>query len=201
MIESDQRERAEPEAVAPRGPTSDVGWLDVEDEVRQLTERLRTAYTVSDYQDIGLRCRTILITLGRLGFDPMRHAREGERPPKGDNAKERLARIVAVELTEADEVKLGALVATACANTWSAACELVHDRSAGRSKATIVAGSTLFVVRAIRQIQPEAVPNSAGYREDWGAEERLEPQEEAESLLRIDRAIEAQNDASDTGEL
>src|SRR6266511_4366853 len=59
----------------------ETGWIPVDDQVRQLNQRYLSAQTPEDFRAVGLLCRDILLSLGRVVFDPDRHVKLGDPCP------------------------------------------------------------------------------------------------------------------------
>jgi hypothetical protein len=133
----------------------ETGWVQVDEQTRQLRERFAVAATPEDFRDIGLRCRDILRSLGRQTYDPSHHCPEGESPKKVGDAKGRLLDVVAIELAGEANQRMRRFLRNLVEDTWNLAAHEVHDDSASLTRATIVANATLGLVSAIRMLLPD----------------------------------------------
>ena len=77
---------AEASQVADPGASGNVTWTALDARVDGVVAELRRAVTLDDLQDVGRRCREILIDVGKLISDPALLAR-GQEAPQAGNAK------------------------------------------------------------------------------------------------------------------
>ncbi len=107
-----------------------------------LKDELATASTVDDFQDVGRRCREILIDLAELVFDESMVVRGAVMPARND-AKSRLDLFFATRLPgpSNEEIRRFAKAAVGLANA------VVHDADATDVHAFAVAQATLTLVR------------------------------------------------------
>lgn len=136
------------EAVSPHEGT---GWQNVDDEIKELKRRFRTATTTQDYRDVGNRCVAVLEALSRTVYDPAKHLREGETEPPVDKTKQRIGRYVENSFAGSDNASIRG-VATKVAEL---AHEVKHSQTPTRREAGIAADSVILLANILRRVDQE----------------------------------------------
>jgi hypothetical protein len=101
------------------------GWGNVDERLRGLHEKLRAATTPDDWQDVGRRCREIMIEAANVVFTP-RLVPPGSQVPGTNDAKARLDAYFATRMPNFDD-DMRAFVTGA----WRLANALTHHPSMG----------------------------------------------------------------------
>ncbi len=126
-------------------PASAPGWGSVEARLSGLHTKLADASTKDDWQDIGRRCREIVIEAANVVFTPRLVPAGGEVPGTND-AKARLDAYFEARLPElADELR--AFVA----GSWRLANALTHHPRMGRLEAVSSAQAVILLVRVLQE--------------------------------------------------
>lgn len=135
----------------PISPRTAVGWPLVDEEVRELRRRFRTASTPQDYRDVGTHCVGVLEALGRTVYDPAKHLREGETPPSPDKTKQRLGRYIEDALPGGPNEELRGLGS----KTIEVAHQVKHRSTATRREAGIAADAVILLANMLRRLDQE----------------------------------------------
>ncbi len=90
------------EAVSPRGRT---GWTKVDAEVAELRRHFQTATTPQDYRNVGNDCVIVIEAISAAAYDAARHLRPDASEPPVAKTKDRLDRVVEVELAGPGECR------------------------------------------------------------------------------------------------
>lgn len=136
------------EPVSPRGTT---GWPKVDDEIRELRRRFRSAQTPQDYRAVGTHCVGVLEALSRTVYDPERHLREGESPPPPDKTKLRIGRYVEDMAQGSSNEHLRGFLLKAV----ELAHEVKHRETPTRRDAGIAADSVVVLANILRRLAQE----------------------------------------------
>ncbi|MBA3877787.1 MAG: hypothetical protein C0498_12850 [Anaerolinea sp.] len=128
-------------------PAPAPGWGSVEVRLSNMHSRLADASTKDDWQDIGRRCREIVIEAANVVFTP-RLVSAGNRPPGKNDAKARLDAYFEGRLPElADDMR--AFVA----GTWRLANAMTHHPRMGRLEAVCAVQGTILLVRVLQELE------------------------------------------------
>jgi hypothetical protein len=122
-----------------------TSWGRLDEQVAQLGPRLAAASTPEDFKAIGHLCREVFLTLGRVLFDESRHLRMDEDSLQRDNAKDRIDRVIATELSGGEKERLRKMVRA----TWDYVQEVIHAAKSER-EAQAAALSTQHVVATLK---------------------------------------------------
>jgi hypothetical protein len=145
-------EEAMLEALAePVSPRTAVGWPLVDEEVRELRRRFRTASTPQDYRDVGTHCVGVLEALGRTVYDAAKHLREGETVPPPDKTKQRLGRYIEDSLPGGSNEELRGLAT----KTIELAHQVKHRPTPTRREAGIAADAVILLSNMLRRLDQE----------------------------------------------
>lgn len=147
-LEDAQFRRVLAEPVSPHHKT---GWPYVDEEIRELQRRFRSAATPQDYRDVGNRAVAVLEALSRTVYDPTKHRRDGETEPAVDKTKIRIGRYVEDSLGGADneEVRGVAIKVAALAH------KVKHRPTPTRRDAGIAADSVILLANILRRVDQE----------------------------------------------
>jgi hypothetical protein len=91
-------------------PRRSTGWPGVDEEISKLRRHFESARTQQDYSNVGNDCVAVIAASSRVAYDHVRHGRPGENEPPSGNTKDRLHRIVEVELIGATNAGMRKLV-------------------------------------------------------------------------------------------
>jgi len=140
------------EALAgPVSPRTSVGWPLVDEEIRELRRRFRTASTPQDYRDVGTHCVGVLEALGRTVYDPDKHLRDGETPPAPDKTKQRIGRYVEDALPGESNGEMRGLAN----KVIEVAHQVKHRPSPTRREAGIAADAVILLANMLRRLDQE----------------------------------------------
>lgn len=132
------------------GPADDSTWPGLERRLQDAKTRLDLASALDDWQDVGRRCREILIDLGSLVYTAdMLPADESEQP-KGSDAKSRLGLAARSHFGGAEHAELRSLVRAA----WDLANKVTHSGSIGDADAFATVQATVLLVRVFERTRP-----------------------------------------------
>ena len=120
----------------------------LDNRVEGLITELRAATSRDDLQDVGRRCREILIDTARLLADPSL-VPEGAESPKAGDAKAWLDLFLANRAAGRDRGHLRAVIRP----TWDLAQRVTHG-DIDRIDAYAAAQATILVVRTLQQPLP-----------------------------------------------
>lgn len=126
------------------GPSTTWGALD--SRVEGVVTELRNAVTLDDLQDVGRRCREILIDTAKLLADPALLP-SGTEAPKAADAKAWLEFFLAARATGRNHKELRAFIPVA----WDLAQKVTHG-TVERVDAYAAAQATVLVVRSLQQL-------------------------------------------------
>ena len=135
------------------GDISDWGapnnsWLKLEERLDGLKAELQGASSLDDLQDVGRRCREILIDAAGLACSAELLGSEKD-PPKDGDAKRKIEIFLDSRAGGSGHVELRKLVRT----TWDLANAVTHSSSAGRVDAFAAAQATVMLVRILHEIE------------------------------------------------
>ena len=136
------------EQVSPRGTT---GWPKVDEEIRELRRRFRSAQTPQDYRAVGTHCVGVLEALSRTVYDPSAHLREGESPPPPEKTKLRIGRYVEDAAPGSSNEQIRGLVLKAV----ELAHEVKHRETPTRRDAGIAADSVIVLANLLRRLDQD----------------------------------------------
>ena len=132
------------------GPADDSTWPGLERRLQDAKNRLDLASGLDDWQDVGRRCREILIDLSGLVYrDDMLPASE-QAQPKGSDAKARLAYAAAAYFGGPEHAELRGLIRAA----WDLANKVTHSGSIGDQDAFATVQATVLLVRVFERSRP-----------------------------------------------
>jgi hypothetical protein len=120
--------------------------------VEGIVEEFRNAKTSDDLQDVGRRCREVLIDAAKLIADPIL-VPSGQEPPKAGDAKAWLELFLKARAARSSHRELRAFIPV----TWDLAQKVTHG-DVDRVDAYAAAQATVLIVRTLGQVvdQPEA---------------------------------------------
>jgi hypothetical protein len=135
--------------VSPRGRT---GWSRVDEEITELRRHFQSARSAQDHRNIGNDCVAVLEALSQSAYDPQRHLPAGAEEPPVAKTKERLERVIEVELEGPENVELRRLARA----TIEMAQAVKHRPTQSRRNAGIAADSVIQLANLLRRIcEPE----------------------------------------------
>jgi hypothetical protein len=134
------------EAVSPRGRT---GWTKVDAEVAELRRHFQIATTPQDYRNVGNDCVIVIEAISAAAYDAARHLRPNESEPPVGKTKDRLDRIVEVELPGPENAELRKLARA----TIEAAQAIKHRTTPSRRDAGLAADATIMLANLIRRLR------------------------------------------------
>jgi hypothetical protein len=134
------------EAVSPRGRT---GWTKVDAEVAELRRHFQTATTPQDYRNVGNDCVIVIEAVSAAAYDLARHLRPNESGPPVARTKDRLDRIVEVELPGPENAELRKLSRA----TIEAAQAIKHRTTSSRRDAGLAADATIMLANLMRRLR------------------------------------------------
>ncbi|MFB7889290.1 hypothetical protein ACFCZ3_14720 [Cellulosimicrobium cellulans] len=129
------------------GASSEVGWSDLENRLSEVKERFDLASSMDDWQDIGRRCREILIDLANLAYDSTMLPASTEEP-KASDAKNKLTYAGAHHFDGKEHAELRAVVR----GSWDLANKVTHSTGTGKLDAWASVQSTILLVRLFEQL-------------------------------------------------
>lgn len=136
------------EAVSPHTAT---GWPHVDEEIRELKRRFRSAVTAQDYRDVGNRCVAVLEAISRTVYDPSLHLRAGEVEPPVDRTVIRIGRYVEDSLAGAVNMEVRGVVK----KVSELAHKTKHRPTPTRREAGIAADSVILLANILRRVDQE----------------------------------------------
>ncbi len=134
------------DAVTPRGRT---GWAKVDAEVAELRRHFQMATTPQDYRNVGNDCVIVIEAISVAAYDAARHLRPNESEPPVAKTKDRLDRIVEVELPGPENAELRKLARA----TIEAAQAIKHRTTPSRRDAGLAADATIMLANLIRRLR------------------------------------------------
>lgn len=136
--------------VADPGGAGDATWAALDSRVQGVVAELRAANSRDDLQDVGRRCREILIDTARLLADPTLVA-PGSEAPKAADAKAWLELYLAARAGGRSHRELRAFIPAA----WDLAQKVTHS-DVESVDAYAAAQATVLVVRTLQQLAERA---------------------------------------------
>lgn len=133
------------EAVSPHAIT---GWPRVDEEIKGLRQRFRSAASMQDYRDCGNRSVAVLEALSATVFDPAAHWSLEEKPPPVDKTDLRIGAYLTERLTGKENEELRGLVKKASA----LAHKVKHSPRADRTSAGIAADAVILLANMLRRL-------------------------------------------------
>ena len=121
-------------------------WAALDARVDGIANELRTARTTDDYQDVGRRCREVLIDAAKLIADPS-IVPVGQNAPQAANAKAWLDLFLASRAGGRSHAELRKFIPVA----WDLAQKVTHG-DIGRVDTYAAAQATVLVVRTLQQL-------------------------------------------------
>lgn len=134
------------------------GWPTVDSQTAELKKVVTKASTTLDWQDVGFRCRSILLSLCNTLFVEDRHQPADSDPIKGDDFKQKMEQVIKVELGGKDHERLRSLVRA----TWSYVSEVGHSKTADERTGRLAAIATVNFVEMSRLMIPSPAPEDEG---------------------------------------
>ena len=128
------------------GATGQLTWTELDERVAGLAGELRTAVSQDDLQDVGRRCREILIDLAALIANPAL-VPDGQDVPKAGDAKAWLALFLTKHASGSTGERLRQFVNA----TWGLAQEVTHKGNT-RVAAFAAAQATVLLVRTLQML-------------------------------------------------
>ena len=123
-------------------------WADLEMRMNGLKGELDSADNLDGYQDVGRRCREVLIDAANLVFDGAM-VPDGEDMPGRSDAKRRIEFYLQAHVPGRSHQDLRKLIRQA----YTLANTLTHSNSADRPMAFAAAQSTVLIVRTLQEIE------------------------------------------------
>lgn len=127
-------------------------WALLDSRVEGIANELRTARTTDDFQDVGRRCREVLIDAAKLLADPAL-VPEGTDAPKAADAKAWLELFLANRAAGRSHAELRKFIPAA----WDLAQKVTHG-GIERVDAYAAAQSTVLIVRTLQQLASDEQP-------------------------------------------
>lgn len=134
--------------VADPGASGTPTWSALDTRVEGITRELAAASSRDDLQDVGRRCREVLIDAGRLLAEPGLLPERAE-PPKAGDAKAWLDLFMARHVAGRTHRELRAFVPAA----WDLAQKVTHG-DIDRVDTYAAAQATVLIVRVLQQLAP-----------------------------------------------
>ncbi len=132
--------------VADPGAHPSAAWVGLNTRIEGIVDELRTARTTDDYQDVGRRCREVLIDTARLLGNPSL-VPAGQVAPKAADAKAWLDLFLASRAAGRSHAELRKFIPAA----WDLAQKVTHG-GIERVDAYAAAQATVLVVRTLQQL-------------------------------------------------
>jgi hypothetical protein len=132
--------------IADPGGAGSVSWAALDVRVDGVVTELRGASSRDDLQDVGRRCREILIDAAKLLADPA-FVPQGSEAPKAADAKAWLELFLAARASGRNHRELRAFIPVA----WDLAQKVTHG-DVERVDAYAAAQATVLVVRTLQQL-------------------------------------------------
>jgi len=133
----------------PISPRRATGWSRVDEELNELRRHFETAQTEQDYSNVGNDAVATLEAISAAAYDHARHGSPGTSEPPIANTKDRLSRIVEVEVSGSENAELRKLIRSAI----ELAQATKHRRSGDRRSAGITADAIILVAHLIRRVR------------------------------------------------
>lgn len=134
--------------VSPRGRT---GWTRIDQEIAEIRRHFASAKTPQDYRNVGNDCVIVLEGLSAQAYEPNRHLREGEEEPPVGQTKNRLNRVVEINLPGPANAELRKQIKA----TIELAQAVKHRNDGDRLTAGIAADSVILLANILRRISAD----------------------------------------------
>jgi hypothetical protein len=128
------------------GSIGDPTWVSLDARVEGVVNELRAAHTLDDLQDVGRRCREILIDVAKLVAEPSL-VPPGQMSPKAADAKAWLELFLTKRAAGRSHRELRAFIPPA----WDLAQKVTHG-DIERVDAYAAAQATVLIVRSLQQL-------------------------------------------------
>lgn len=125
-----------------------TGWTRVDEEITELRRHFQNARTEQDYRNVGNDCVIILERLSEVAYVRERHLFEGETEPTVASTKNRLDRVIEVDLAGAQNAALRKLVRAAIEQAQG----VKHGATKNRRYAGVAADSAILLANMLRRI-------------------------------------------------
>jgi hypothetical protein len=132
--------------VSDGGASDDEMWAALDARVEGVAKELSSSATLDDLQDVGRRCREILIAAAKLLADPSL-VPEGVEAPKAADAKAWLTFFIRAKAPGSSHEALRLFIPVA----WDLAQKVTHG-SISRVDAYAAAQATVLIVRTLQQL-------------------------------------------------
>jgi hypothetical protein len=126
-------------------------WGDLDARLSELKERVSSARSLDDYQDVGRRCREIIRDAAALAYHPD-FVPEGEESPADQDVKARLDVVFNAQLQGSSRQGLRRVMRS----LYELANTVAHSDSIGLLDAFACAQATVMLVRVLGEIDREA---------------------------------------------
>lgn len=120
----------------------------LERTLARAAEKVASAVTEEEFQEIGLLCREALITLSQAVYDSDKHPPTDGQDPSNTDAKRMLDAFLVVELAGPEHKHARTQVRSA----WDLAVQLQHRRTADAKAARLCLSATDAVVSLVRSV-------------------------------------------------
>ena len=134
---------AEPVSSHPR-----TGWTRVDEEITELRRHFQNARTEQDYRNVGNDCVIVLERLSAAAYVRERHLYAGEDEPPVASTKNRLDRVIEVDLAGSENAALRKLVRAAIDQAQG----VKHGATINRRYASVAADSAILLANMLRRI-------------------------------------------------
>ena len=131
---------------------SPVGWSELEQRLSGLRNEMDHATSLDHYQDVGRRCREVLIDVVNLVFTPDM-VPDGQEQPKASDGKARFGYVIQACPSGRSRTELRKLMRAA----WDLAQKVTHGDTT-RVDVFAAAQATLLIVRTLAEIHREDRP-------------------------------------------
>ena len=128
-------------------------WSEIEQRLSGLRNEMDHASSLDDYQDVGRRCREVLIDVVELMFEA-NMVRNSKQEPKAADARTRFGYIVEAHCPGGSHAELRKLMRAA----WDLAQKVTHGDSITRVDAFAAAQATVLIVRTLAQMHRAGRP-------------------------------------------
>lgn len=125
-----------------------TGWTRVDEEITELRRHFQNARTEQDYRNLGNDCVIILERLSEAAYDRARHLLRGEDEPPVASTKNRLERVIEVDLAGSENAALRKLVRAAIEQAQG----VKHGATTNRPYAGVAADSVILLTNMLRRI-------------------------------------------------
>ena len=132
---------------------SPAGWSEIEQRISGLRSEMDRASSLDDYQDVGRRCREVLIDVVEVVYEAV-VVIDKKKQPKAADARARFGYIVQAHSPGRSHAELRKLMRTA----WDLAQKVTHSDNITRVDAFAAAQATLLIVRTLAQMHHEGRP-------------------------------------------